>query len=91
MAAPIWKLQEIVTKQKAIVKALPSGRKGVAAAATQLKKARDNLDKREKEIATEAAAEAATKKTPLTTTILPLTQSKLNENPLPSSNLIMLL
>ncbi|MCJ1263821.1 hypothetical protein MMC22_003691 [Lobaria immixta] len=89
MASPIWKLQEIVTEREAIVKALPPGRKGAAAAATRLEKARDNLDKREKEVAVEAAAEAATKKTPLTTTTSPLTQSKLNGNPLPSSNLIV--
>lgn len=86
MAAPIWKLQEIVAEREAIVKALPPGRKGAVAAATRLEKAKDNLDRREKELAAEAAAETAMKGTPLTTTTSPLTQSKLNGNPLPSSN-----
>lgn len=49
----------------------------------------DNLDKREKKIAAEAVTEATMKKTPSTTTRLPLTQLKPNENSLPSSNFTM--
>ena len=59
MVTPIWKLKGIVADREAIVKVLPPGRKRAAAAQTRLQKARDDLEKREKEVIAEVAAEAA--------------------------------
>ncbi|MCJ1269386.1 hypothetical protein MMC22_009278 [Lobaria immixta] len=87
MAAPIWKLREIVVQREEAARIVSKG-KGSLAAANRLKIARDNLNNREKEIAAELAAETATKKS-LATTTAPLGQSKPTPTSLPGSELIL--